>query len=201
MKCIEAEEYLSGYMESVLPSTEMERVRRHLEQCPRCAALLDAMRFAVEICRNYPEPEMDPRLPDRILARTTGRPASFYERLRRFVLQPLLAPRFAFGVGLAVLFFALTVHLIFPRMPAALSSLTPSSVYAFMDRGVRQLYGEGLKAYDKKNEWQAEFSYFKKRLMHKMQYMMEKFDITAGRLEAPVETDGERGTGPRRRPA
>lgn len=188
MNCFEAEEYLSEYMESGLPDFEMKQVRRHLAQCPKCAALLHAMRITVDACRNYPEPEMNPRLLDRILARTTGSPApvSFYERLRRFVIQPILTPRFAVGAGLTALFFALMVNLMLPRMSMALSSVSPSRVYTLMDQSVQRLYGQGLKAYDKKNEWQAQISYFKNRMINRLQYMMEKFDVPEEGREEPV---------------
>lgn len=208
MKCMEAEERMSEYMEGGLPPAGMERMRRHLAQCPRCAALLDAVRLAVDACRNCPEPEMDPRLPGRILARTAGCPAPvpFRVRLKRFFLEPLLAPRFAVGAGLTALFFALTVHFMLPRVPDALARVSPSQIYTFMDRGVRRLYGEGLRAYDKKNRWQAEFSYLKESMIHRLQYVMEKFDASAGGSGAPAETEmrketGERSSGLRRMPA
>lgn len=188
MKCIEAEDYLSEYMETGLPDSGMERIRQHLEQCTKCAALLDAMRLTVDLCRNSPEPEMDPRLLDRILARTAGRPEplSFYERLKRFVIQPILTPRFAAGAGLTALFVALMVNLMLPQMSTTLSSVSPSRVYAFMDQGVQRLYGQGLKAYGKKNEWQAQISYFKNRVISRLQYMIEKFDIPEEGVKKPV---------------
>ena len=188
MKCIEAEDYLSEYMETGLPDSGMERIRQHIEQCTQCAALLDAMRLTVDLCRSHPEPEMDPRLLGRILARTARHtePVSFYERLKRFVIQPILMPRFAAGVGLTALFVALMVNLILPRMSTTLSSVSPSRVYAFMDQGVQHLYGQGLKAYDKKNEWQAQISYFKNRMINRLQYMIEKFDIPEEGVKKPV---------------
>ena len=180
MNCSEAQEYLSEYMESGLPAFEMERMRQHLAQCTECAALLEAMKLTVDLCRNCPEPEMDPRLMDRILVRTAWSPVpgTLYERLKRFVVQPLLTPRFALGAGLTALFFALMVNLMLPRMSTALSSISPSQVYDFMDQNVQRLYGQGLKAYDKKNEWQAQISYYKNRMFSRLQYMMEKFDVS-----------------------
>jgi hypothetical protein len=194
MNCFEAERYLSAYMESELPALGMKQVGQHLAQCPQCAALLDAMHLTVDLCRTCHEPEMDPLLPDRILARTSGRPepVSFYERLKRFALQPVLTPRFAVGAGLTALFFALTVNLMLPRMSMALSSMSPAQVYTAMDRGVQRLYGQGLKAYDKKNEWQAQISYFKNRVINRLQYMIEKFDVPAESGEEPFVPEGQK---------
>ena len=198
MNCLEAQEQLSQYMEAGLPDILRMQVRQHLARCPECAALLDAMRLAVDLCRNYPEPEMDPRLLDRILVRTGGNPipASFHARLKRFVLQPLLTPRFAVGAGLTALFFALTVNLMLPRMSMALSSVSPSRVYTLMDQSVQHLYGQGLKAYDKKNEWQAQFSYYKNRMFNMLQYMREKFDIPAEGRKDPAASERQQKNPP-----
>ncbi len=179
MNCFEAEKHLSAYMESDLPALEMKQVGQHLAQCEKCAALLGALHLTVDLCRTYPEPEMNPRLLDSILIRTAGSvaPVSFYERLKRFVVQPILTPRFAVGAGLTALFFVLMVNLMLPRMSMALSTVSPERVYALMDHSVQHLYGQGLRAYDKKNEWQAQLSYIKNRMINKLQYMMERFDI------------------------
>ena len=46
-----------------------------------------------------------------------------------------------------------------------------------MDRGVQRLYGQGLKAYDKTNEWQAQFNYFKNNTVNKLRFMIERIDV------------------------
>ncbi len=198
MNCFETEKHLSAYMESDLPALEMKQVRQHLAQCKKCAALSGALPLTVDLCRTYPEPEMDPGLLDRILARTAGSsvPVPFYESLKRFVVRPILNPRFAVGAGLTALFFALMVNLTLPHMSMALSSVSTERVYTLMDQGVQHLYGQGLKAYDKKNEWQAQLSYFKNRMIHKLQYMIERFDIPEAGEARPV-TRQRRETGPR----
>ena len=49
-----------------------------------------------------------------------------------------------------------------------------------MDRGVRQMYGEVLKAYAVKNEWQDQFSRFGRNTWNSMRSIMDQMD-------APVE--------------
>jgi hypothetical protein len=199
MNCLKAEECLSEYMESGLRAAEMKQVKMHLEECSRCSELLDAMRLTVSLCRNCPDLEMGDRLLDGILARTSGSPArmSFYERFTRFFVQPLLRPRYAFGTGLTILFFAILVNLIIPRMPADLSTLSPSQIYAFMDRSVQRIYSKGLKAYDIKNEWQAQLSFYKDNMIHRLQFMMERFDVPTALEEGPVMPDPQRENSPR----
>jgi len=49
-----------------------------------------------------------------------------------------------------------------------------------MDRGARQLYGEGLRAYNKKNEWQDRYNRFKNNTLNNFRSIIEQ-------MEVPVE--------------
>ncbi len=57
-----------------------------------------------------------------------------------------------------------------------------------MDRGVQGIYAEGLRAYDKKNEWQAQFTFLKNNVFHKLGFMIEQLDV-------PVQTNGKQKSG------
>jgi hypothetical protein len=179
MNCSKIEEQLSEFLESSLPAGEMDKISEHLKTCPNCSALLDEMRSTVSLCRSYPTLEMDLDLVEKILLRTSGRPRtrSFQELVRQYFIRPLLTPRFAVGAGLAALFLVLLVNLVLPRMSLTVAAFSPSELFKIMDRGVQQLYGEGLKAYDKKNEWQAQFTYFKNNAINRLRFMMEQLDV------------------------
>jgi hypothetical protein len=198
MDCPKIEQWLSEYMEASLPAGEMDLVTKHLEGCRNCSALLDEMRSVVASCRSYPTFEMDPDFLERILLRTSGRPRtqSFYERLNNFI-NPLLSPRLAVGASLAMLFLVLMINLMMPRFPVVLSALSPSSLLQLMDRGVQQLYGQGLKAYDKKNEWQAQFKYFKNNTFNKMRFMMEQIEVPVEGRKKSEQPMQEKGDAPR----
>jgi hypothetical protein len=189
MDCAKAEERLSEYMESSLPARDMEEVAEHLGICSRCSALLEEMRSVVSLCRHFPTLEMDLDLLERILLRTSGRPRrrSFRESLQKYLVRPLLTPRFAAGVGLAAVFLFLMGELLAPRMPAVLSTLSPAEVFRLMDRGIQHLYGEGLKAYDKKNEWQAQINYFRNSMVNKLRFMIEQIDAPMEGKKKPGE--------------
>jgi hypothetical protein len=182
MDCSKVEQRLSEYMESSLPADEMSQVARHLESCRQCSALLNEMRFAVSVCQSYPELEMDLDLLEKVLFRTSGRPRtrSFRERLDQYFIRPLLTPRFAAGVSLATLFLVLMFNLMMPRLSEVVSVLSPPEMLRLMDRGVQRLYGEGLKAYDKTSEWQAQFDFFKDNTLNKLRFIFEQ-------MEVPVE--------------
>lgn len=198
MDCPKIEQWLSEYMESSLPADEMNLVTKHLEGCRHCSALLEEMRSVVASCHRYPTLEMDPDFLERILLRTSGRPRtrSLQERLSDLI-HPLFTPRFAVGASLATLFLVLMVNLVTPRFSVVLSALSPPSLLQLMDRGVQQLYGEGLKAYDKKNEWQAQFKYFKNNTFNKLRFMMEQMEVPVEGRQKSEEPIQERERAPR----
>jgi|WetSurSiteA1Bulk_404760.scaffolds.fasta_scaffold20364_2 hypothetical protein len=178
MDCSKIEQWLSEYLESSLPAEDMDLVASHLKACSSCSALADEMRSVLSLCHQYPALEMDPDFVEKILLRTSGRPRtrSFRERLQQYFVRPLLTPRFAVGASIATLFLALTVNLMVPRISGAVSALSPQELLRLLDRGVNQLYGEGLKAYEAKNEWQAQFSRFKNNTWNSLRSIMEQMD-------------------------
>ena len=178
MDCSRIEHWLSEYTESSLPAEETEQVRKHLETCPGCATLAKEMRSILSLCQGFPSLEMDPDFVEKILLRTSGRPRtrSFRERLEQYFVRPLFTPRLAFGTAIATLFLVFSVNIMGPRLSGALASLSPQELLRFVDRGVSQLYGRGLKAYETKNEWQAQFNRFKNNAWNGLRSIMEQMD-------------------------
>jgi hypothetical protein len=178
MDCSRIEQWLSEYIETSLPAEETEQVKQHLETCSNCSVLANEMRAALSWSQSYPTLEIEPELVERILLSTSGRPRtrSFRERLNLYFVQPLLTPRFAVGAGLATLFLLFSINIMGPRFSDALSSLSPQTLFRFVDRGVSQLYGKGLKAYETKNEWQAQFYRFKNNAWNGLRSIMEQMD-------------------------
>ena len=131
----------------------------------------------------------DAALLDRILLRTSGRPRTrpFRERFRAYFLQPALTPRFAVGIGLALLFVALTVDLMMPRANLLASVLSPKGLFLQMDRGVQQIYSEGLKLYTAKTEWQTQFTFYKDKALKNLGLMIEQLDVPVEGKKKPIE--------------
>ncbi len=179
MDCSYFEDRLSEYLERSLPADEMTAVAGHLHECPNCSSLIEEMRSGLALCRSFPRLEFDVSLAERILLRTSGRPRtrSFKEKFNEYVLRPMLTPRFALGTVLATLFVVLIATLLGPKIPAVASALSPQEMFRRMDRGVQQLYSEGLKAYDTKNEWQAQFIFIKNNVFNKLGFMIEQLDV------------------------
>ena len=182
MNCSRIEQKLSAYMESSLPADETNQVEEHLKGCRQCSELLFEMQSVAALCQSYPTLELEPDLLERILLRTSGRPRtlSFRERFQKYFWGPLLTPRFAAGAVLATLFLALSLNLMMPRLSTALSLLSPPEMLRILDRGVQTLYSEGLRVYNKTNELQENFIYFKNDTVDKMRFFFE-------RMEVPVE--------------
>jgi len=190
MECPRIEERLSDYLERSLPAEEMSEIAAHLHACTNCSSLLEDMRNILLSCKAYPALEPDIALLERILLRTSGRPRTrtLREIIDQYFLRPMLTPRFAVGVALAVLFMALSVTLARPHMSTIAFFLSPVEMFHRLDRGVQGVYASGLKAYDKKNEWQAQFTFFKNNMFHKLGFMIEQLDV-------PVQTNGKQKSG------
>lgn len=182
MDCTKAEQCLSEYIESSLPSAELREIKEHLGKCSSCAALLDEMKSALSLCRAFPSLELEPELMESILLRTSGRPrtVSLGERIGRFFLQPLFVPRFAVGTGLALLFLFLVSNVMIPQFSGAFKSVSPYEAVRFMDQSARNICGKVLRAYEAKNEWEADFGRFRRNAWNGMRSIIEM-------MEEPME--------------
>jgi hypothetical protein len=183
MECLNIEERLSEYLERSLAPEEMSLVAQHVHECDRCSALLEEMRSVLLACKAFPRIEPDLELVERILLRTSGRPRtrSFRELLQQYFLRPMLTPRFAVGTAIVALFLILSANLLLPHAASFAAVLSPREWVRQMDRGVQAIYSEGLKAYDKKNEFQAWFTFNKNTILNKLGFFMEQLDV-------PVQT-------------
>jgi hypothetical protein len=179
MECGFVEERLSEYVERSLPHEEMVQVAEHLQECSGCSGLMEEMRAILVTCRAFPSFELSTALLDKILLRTSGRSRTIplRERFKSYFLQPILTPRFATGVGLVLLFVALIVDFAAPRASVLATVLSPGELFRQMDRGVQQIYSQGLKLYTSKNELQEQLSSYKNNLFGKLGIMIEQLDV------------------------
>ena len=178
MDCRFIEDRLSEYLDRALPAAEMQVVEEHLTGCQACDGLVEEVRGVVGACRAYPTLDPELQLVDRILLRTSGkqRSRSFGELVRQYVLGPMWTPRFAMGAVLSLLFIGFTGSWVAPRLSGVTSALAPRQILQHLDRAAQSAYGEGLKLYDKKNEWQAQFQFLKTNVINRLGFMMEQLD-------------------------
>jgi len=199
MNCRYCEERMSDYIDRTLPPAEMEVVLEHLDTCASCAELARSVRTLLAECKTYPVLEPDLALVERILLRTSGRPRrrTLRELITEHLVSPILTPRFAAGAALSLLFVAFAIHWISPRVGDVASVLAPRQVFRNMDRAAQGVYSEGLRLYDKKNEWQAQFSYIKNNVFTKLGLMIEQLDVP----EQGHEKSGEPGQQQKKNPS
>jgi len=108
LPCEEALDLLEPYLDGDLPPDEMDRVRRHLEACPTCAAELAlAARIQREL-RALPQPDCPPEVIERVRRAGRGEVVPFPFRGRSPRWRTAAA---AALVALAVGGGALGVHL------------------------------------------------------------------------------------------
>ncbi len=190
MECLKVQEHLSQYLERSLPGEEAERIAEHLHECGSCADLLEEMRSVVALCRSFPAFEPDTELIEKILLKTSGRRRTrrLGELLRQYLVRPMLTPRFAMGAVLAALFLVLAINFMLPRMTTLAAAMSPRELFRMMDRGVQEIYGGGLKLYDKKNEWQEQFTFFKNNVFNRLGIMIERLDVPVEGKKKPGET-------------
>jgi hypothetical protein len=183
MDCRFIEDRLTEFLDRTLPAGEMQSVTEHVSGCPGCGSLLVEMREVVGACRAYPTLEPELRLIDRVLLRTSGRPRTrtLRELVRQYLVGPMLTPRFAMGAALSIVFVVFTAAWITPRVSGVAAALSPREMFRRVDRAAQQAYGEGLKLYDKKNEWQAQFQFFKTNVINRLGFMIEQLDGPAPR--------------------
>ena len=194
MECSKVEACLSEYLDRSLPSEAMAQVAEHLHECSTCSALLEEMRSVLVACKGYPALEPDVVLIERILLRTSGRPRtrSFRELLDQYFLRLVLTPRFAVGTALVVLFLIFSRNLLQPHFTSFEALLSPREWVRQMDRGVQQIYSEGLKAYETKNDWQAAIIEVKNSVFNKLGNFMEQLDVPVEGKQKPQEPKPQR---------
>ena len=182
MDCPYIEDRLSEYLEQNIVADQKSQVEEHLQRCGNCSALLEEMRSLLVSFKAFPTLQPDLELIERILLRTSGRPRTrtVRELMERYFMQ-LFTPRFAAGAGLAVLFLGLSVNFLVPRVVGLVSLLSPEKALGQMDRAVQQIYSQGMKAYDKKNEWQAQFTFFKNNIFNRLEFVIEQLDVPEDR--------------------
>ena len=189
MECFKFEERFSEYLDRSLPPEQMAQVAEHLHECSACSAVLEEMRSVLVACKAYPTVEPDVELIEKILLRTSGRPRTrtFRELLQQYFLRPVLTPRFAVGAALVVLFLIFARNLMLPHAAAFQALVSPREWVRQMDRGVQQIYSEGLKAYATKNDWQQSVASFKDSVFHKIGVFMEQLDVPVEGKQKPQE--------------
>ena len=142
MNCGQVETLICDYVDGTLGAAERAALERHLENCANCAATARDSAEAVQFIGRAAVVEPPQELISRILFDPPWRkrPSGWFAK----IMGPLLEPRFAMGMALTVLSFAM----IWPRMRVEPSDLSPGAVWAGIEDRVDRLWVRSEKFYD-----------------------------------------------------
>jgi Putative zinc-finger len=141
MNCVEFEVQLSDYLDGVLGETDRQSLELHASECSNCQELMQDARTAIGFMERVADVEVPPELVTRIVYHApNGRLRHPLERRGMLSsafskwFQPVLQPRFAMGMAMTILSFAMlgrctgvTVNRISP------ADLSPVKIWADLE--------------------------------------------------------------------
>jgi anti-sigma factor RsiW len=113
MNCADLEILLADYVDGTLRGEEKSAVESHIASCEGCAELARDAAGAVNFMQRASQVDAPPELVTRILFEITNGPSRAAVKpswVRRYFgkwLEPILQPRFAMGMAMTVLSFAM----------------------------------------------------------------------------------------------
>jgi len=153
VNCADVEILLADYVDGALRSEEKFALEAHLAGCAACAELARDSAGAVAFMERAAEVDAPPELITRILFEITAGPShavikpSLGRRLLGRWLEPVLQPRFAMGMAMTVLSFAMIGRFTHVRQLTP-ADLDPVKVWTAAEDRVVRWYNRGVKYYD-----------------------------------------------------
>ena len=153
MNCAEVEILLADYVDGTLRPEEKSALEAHLSGCAACSELARDSAGAVAFMERAAVVEAPPELVTRILFEVTAGPShavvkpSLVRRLFGRWLEPVLQPRFAMGMAMTVLSFAMIGRFTHVRQLTP-ADLDPVKVWTAAEDRVVRWYNRGVKYYD-----------------------------------------------------
>jgi anti-sigma factor RsiW len=157
VNCADVEILLADFVDGTLRSEEKSALEGHLAGCAACSELARDSAGAVAFMARAAVVEAPPELVTRILFELTAGPSHavvkpsivrrLFGRLFGGVFESLLQPRFAMGMALTVLSFAIIGRSTHVRQLTP-SDLDPVKVWTAAEDRVVRWYSRGVKYYD-----------------------------------------------------
>jgi anti-sigma factor RsiW len=158
MACSEAEVLLAEYVDGTLGTEDRAAVEHHLAECSVCAELAHDAAGAVAFMERAAVVNAPPELVTKLLSeisngpsRAVVKPSLLQKAVRRLFgkwMEPVLQPRFAMGMAMTVLSFAMLGRIAGIEMrqlkPA---DLDPVTVWTSAEDRVVRVWEKGVKYY------------------------------------------------------
>lgn len=152
MTCAELEILICDYVDGTLGPDARATVEQHLAGCLNCAELARDAAAAVAFIERAAEVEPPPELMTRLLFHAPWMHAktatSGIRNWFRKVLHPVLQPRFAMGMAMTILSFAMLARWVAPARQLRPSDLAPAQVWAGLEDRVYRGWQRTVKFYE-----------------------------------------------------
>jgi anti-sigma factor RsiW len=155
MNCVDLETLLCDYVDGTLDYARKADVERHLAECPACAQTARDAAAAVVFIERAAAVEPPPELITRIVFDLTGGRAKAQEQRRDKwawlgrLVEPVLQPRFAMGMAMTILSFAMLARLAGINVrQLSLSDVDPVKVWRTVDDRAHRAWNRTVKFYD-----------------------------------------------------
>jgi anti-sigma factor RsiW len=153
VNCADVEILLADFVDGTLRGDAASALEAHLAGCAACSQLARDSAEAVAFMERAAEVQAPPELVTRILFEVTVGPSravikpSLARRLFGRWLEPILQPRFAMGMALTILSFAIIGRSTHVRQLTP-SDLDPVKVWTAAEDRVVRWYNRGVKYYE-----------------------------------------------------
>jgi anti-sigma factor RsiW len=154
MNCADLEALLCDYVDGTLHGDAKSRVEEHLAACRSCAEFVRDAAGAVAFMERTPAVEPPAELLTRILfeipqARAEHKARSLWGRLKMKWVDPALQPRFAMGMAMTVLSFAMLGHFAGIEMrQIKAADLNPVAIWVAVEDRALRVWERGMKYYE-----------------------------------------------------
>ncbi len=152
MRCSDLDALICDYVDGTLTPAERATVELHLASCPSCRALVEDARSAVSFIEKTAAVEPPPALVNHLLFEVRqGAMRPVRERggwLAR-LLEPVLQPRFAMGMAMTILSFAMLARFAgVPVRQLRITDLEPAKVWMAAEDRVWRTWDRAKKYYE-----------------------------------------------------
>lgn len=152
MRCSDLDALICDYVDGTLTPAERATVELHLASCPSCRALVEDARSAVSFIEKTAAVEPPPALVNHLLFEVRqGAMRPVRERggwLAR-ILEPVLQPRFAMGMAMTILSFAMLARFAgVPVRQLRITDLEPAKVWMAAEDRVWRTWDRAKKYYE-----------------------------------------------------
>jgi len=191
MNCADIEISICEYVDGTLAPAQKAEFERHLAECPACAEMARDSAAAVEFIGRAETVEPPPELITRILFEGPwnegkAKPAA-WRKWVTVALSPIFQPRFAMGMAMTILSFAMLWRAVGPA-PLRASDLRPARIWAALEDRGAYAWGRTVKFYEN-----LKFVYQIQSTLHQWQQQQEEEQRPAAGQDTPAaNTDGRK---------